>query len=246
MTKNYLITIFVLGCFLLFWACKNSTKNDVPPPARVQFIQVPDSIDDLSDLRPIGPVPESKGIQLIWEPNTEKQLAGYAIYRSTEPRVNYSPLTRVVTEYGVADTSYLDISVDLDVRYYYYIRAFDELDQFGEPSDTLSYKLLEKPDLISPNSLVKTNEPTFSWHYDGKYNEFVFRLAIKINEVNNLQIFANELSFDVDYGSVQKWNFDKLGLETPLETRMYRWRIDPVGSEEFTGAASDWMEFTVE
>ncbi|MCB0312712.1 MAG: hypothetical protein KDH84_05525, partial [Calditrichaeota bacterium] len=47
--------------------------------------------------------------------------------------------------FGQTDTSYLDLSVNLDTVYYYYVIARDEDGQEGERSRIDFYRLLPRP-----------------------------------------------------------------------------------------------------
>ncbi|MDH4100153.1 MAG: fibronectin type III domain-containing protein [Nitrospirota bacterium] len=66
-------------------------------------------------------VPTAKEVRLTWEPNREKDLAGYRVYRSTTPGQGYEPVTPATT----AANSFVDTSVTPGNTYYYVVTAVD-------------------------------------------------------------------------------------------------------------------------
>ena len=72
-----------------------------------------------------------------------KSLKGYKIFRSENEYGTYSEIATVTSKNRLGiDTSFIDQTCTLDRTYYYFIKAFDELNQVGEPSDTVYYKLM--------------------------------------------------------------------------------------------------------
>ncbi len=76
-------------------------------------------------------------IAIFFSANTEPDIAGYFIYRSTDEnlpkdrwtRLNSTPLTK---------TTFQDENVESGKRYYYYIRAVDTAGNLSEPSEVIS------------------------------------------------------------------------------------------------------------
>jgi len=65
-------------------------------------------------------MPEQKFVDLIWPPNTEKDLAGYNVYRREDDspfvRLNAAPITMI---------SFHDMDITPGHKYFYAITAVD-------------------------------------------------------------------------------------------------------------------------
>jgi fibronectin type 3 domain-containing protein len=71
--------------------------------------------------RGLAAVPTAGQISLIWDANTEKDLAGYLVLRGDAPD---GPLT-AITQGPIRETSYRDATVKPGIRYIYAIVAVD-------------------------------------------------------------------------------------------------------------------------
>jgi hypothetical protein len=69
----------------------------------------------------LAPVATPGAVQLIWDPNTEADLAGYLVLRAESPDETLQPLTPA----PIRDTVYRDADVKPGVRYVYAIVAVD-------------------------------------------------------------------------------------------------------------------------
>jgi hypothetical protein len=90
--------------------------NDKPPAAPTNLLAIADCTDT---------------IHLLWEPNTEIDLAGYRIYRATESGGSYSLVGEVddATSYDDVDSATNDI---WGATQYYVLTAFDGADNESE------------------------------------------------------------------------------------------------------------------
>lgn len=70
-------------------------------------------------------------MSLGWDANTEPDLAGYMIYRSTTSGGDFALIATV----GPATTRYLDAGVDNGVTYYYLVTVFDWGGNESDPSN---------------------------------------------------------------------------------------------------------------
>ncbi len=82
------------------------------------------SIDNIAPGAPAGlkANPGENQIIVEWNANSEKDFQYFAVYRSTEPDFNPAGMEPV---YTTDDTSFVDTEIELDVKYYYRISAFD-------------------------------------------------------------------------------------------------------------------------
>jgi hypothetical protein len=235
--KKVIVILPLLG-FLFFFS--NSCQEDPQPEPPGRVIIIPKSDEFAQEEHGIDAVPESDGIFLEWRPNQEKNLTGYIIYRSDFFNKNYLEVGRVGEVYQQIDTTFIDESVDLNKTYYYFVRAIDDLDQVGDPSDTVDYKLLEKPQLLSPTGVLDSL-PDFRWNYLDPIppNEFVFRLQKKINQ--NVFEYIGVTVRTISYSFPETWNLKDLGITENLSKGEYLWRIDPFGINQ--GSESAWTRF---
>ena len=85
----------------------------------------------------ISPAPAANRISVFWAANPERDVAGYNVFRSTDPnappdtwaKLNRTPLER---------TTFQDDSVQPGVRYYYYLTAVDTAGNVSRPSEVVS------------------------------------------------------------------------------------------------------------
>jgi len=85
-------------------------------------------------------LPDSSGIFLDWNDNTESDLFGYLIYRDTNE--NFIPNEYDVIGFASEDSSfYFDYDIELGFDYYYRVRAYDSVLQGGEYSEEVKVVL---------------------------------------------------------------------------------------------------------
>jgi predicted phage tail protein len=76
-------------------------------------------------------------ISIFWPPNSESDLAGYLVHRSsdrTAPLESWTPLTSALW----TRTTFTDENVEPGKTYYYYLRAVDTSGNKSQPSDIVS------------------------------------------------------------------------------------------------------------
>jgi predicted phage tail protein len=76
-------------------------------------------------------------LSIFFPANPETDIAGYEIYRSTDPDLPKERWTKV-TPAPLTKTTFLDENVEPGKRYYYYIRAIDQAGNFSPPSEVVS------------------------------------------------------------------------------------------------------------
>ncbi len=87
-------------------------------------------------------VQEGLAVRLFWDPNSERDLAGYRVQRS----VDGGPWTLVGPE-RIEQPSYLDEEVEVGQRLIYRVEALDraETPNIGEPSQAVELHVVEEP-----------------------------------------------------------------------------------------------------
>jgi hypothetical protein len=249
--KCLFITILIFFFLLLLAGCDDEPVNKVNPPARVVLIASSadtSAVESGIDAIYLANSPDQNAIFFEWRPNSENTLAGYEIYRSTFANQNYTSLVRVIENFGVIDTLYIDNSISLNTRYYYFIRAFDEFEQYSDPSDTISYEIIENPVLSSPVGIIgNITAPLFIWDFPSLAvpQYFVFRLEVSENEIYR-NLYSKLVEISVDYDPHQEWTLTELIPGAALSPGKYRWRIDSIGSEDNQGAESAWFVFIIQ
>jgi fibronectin type 3 domain-containing protein len=81
-------------------------------------------------------LPRSGGLEVLWSPSSEPDLAGYRVYRETsgQPR-------RRLAEAGTDKTSFVDETAAKGVTYRYTVTAFDQSGNESEPTDPVEGSL---------------------------------------------------------------------------------------------------------
>ncbi len=256
------MTIFRLTAWLGFmligmYGCQTGVENQDLPPGKVQLVAktaedstLEKGIDAIAIVGANNQVIQN-AILIEWHPLPDDDLVAYEIYRKMgDSTGTFNKIAEVRKEFERLDTVFVDTEVSVSRYYFYYVRARDELGQQGPPSEKVGYMLLPWPDLESPiNNDVFQGQ--FVWNFDENFvpARFVFRLERQIGQSTYVNIFTKLITLIADYSPHQEWNLAKLetyGLQTPLPTGTYRWRIDVMGSGDYQGAESNWAIFRVQ
>jgi len=76
-------------------------------------------------------------ISIFFAVNPEKDIAGYKIYRSTDPDLDKNKWTLLTPQLLTVNT-YQDKSVESGKTYYYYLTATDTAGNVSQPSEVVS------------------------------------------------------------------------------------------------------------
>ncbi|WP_275615729.1 fibronectin type III domain-containing protein [Flagellimonas yonaguniensis] len=119
---------------------------------RTSFPALVQPVDSIPPAKPKGftGVVDSLGVAtLTWDPNTEKDMLGYRVFKGNNKNEEYSQLTVSPHE---STTFYDSVSVkNLNSKVYYQLIAVDQRFNMSEPSEILE---LKKPDFIKPTQPV--------------------------------------------------------------------------------------------
>ncbi len=132
-----------------------------------------------------GEAPSIGTITLDWFNNTESDLAGYNVYRSTTSGSGFSKLNNTLV--NVSD--YTDNTVALDTQYYYRVTALDNSNNESSNSSQLSVTSLDntQTDNVLANGVAKTGLS------GNQGNEQNYTLSVPTGATN--------LSFNISGGS---------------------------------------------
>jgi fibronectin type 3 domain-containing protein len=76
-------------------------------------------------------------LSLFFPANTEADVAGYSIYRSSDPDLSKDRWTKITTSL-LDRTTFQDENVESGKRYYYYLTATDRAGNVSPPSEVVS------------------------------------------------------------------------------------------------------------
>ncbi len=104
-----------------------STESDASPPACVS------AVDTFAPAPPKGlqAVGGEGVVGLVWEANTESDLAGYLVLRANPADLQWV----ILTPTPITETSYRDTSAERGVRYAYVVVAVDKANNRSKPSN---------------------------------------------------------------------------------------------------------------
>jgi hypothetical protein len=205
MKKIFLISILLMAPLFIFGCCDDDNVYVVRPD------HTPPSMP-----KGIYSITADEAVWLYWEPNDEKDLAGYRIYRKTDPNSN-----KYYHHATVDDPPYVDYEVDNGYTYYYGVTAFD----FDGNESDLSDIAFDTPRPEGPGVMYdRFLEPSLSgfdfsgpdildWEDDStdvylEYDDYLetFFLCVA-NNLTDIQDFGYTEDFDVaTYAPERGWS----------------------------------------
>jgi hypothetical protein len=163
-----------------FAACTDDEILSIPESP----VFVPKSSDTAFYDTGIRPTTNSEGIYLEWFNNTESDLEGYNLFRTTETftqgdgqkvPVNFTLLRKIPlgSEDDVSvlsDTSYQDFTIESNQRYYYRLTAYSRSGGESTPSiESPNYEIKSYPIIEVPTgefAIPSDRKLTFKWSND--------------------------------------------------------------------------------
>lgn len=263
-----LISVSCIAVFMVSGSCLD-VPEDPEPPVRPEWVQksLPESFDERGiDADNTG----KERIVLMWYQNQEEDLAGYEIYRADTSSDNTFKKIRFRDIFQVqgVDTMMFDDSVSNHVDYFYCIKARDISGNLSISSDTISYRLINAPECISPvNSTVEAGL-AFEWMDLASNYEFSTEYVIRLENMSLGQTVWTARFTNIWYGyennnpvSFQFFNCSDqqpdnlISCNTNLSRLVpgvYRWKIKAISEvdnstnlDEASGE-SEWAYFTVD
>lgn len=210
-------------------------------------------------------------IVLMWHPNDEEDLQGYAIYRADTTLDNdFTRIAQIdLLQAFDADTVYFDDSLSNYVDYFYFIRALDISGNKSKPSDTVSYRLIYPPLAISPidTTFTTSDNVVFTWFMTVPNHDhprhYVIRLDnVTLNEsvwvcrlINNWHVYTNSDPIPFTYipcsNATSSTIFSCNDLIDQLPVGVYRWKVKAIYKFDYldrdiSSGESEWCFFTIE
>jgi len=190
----------------------------------------------------IGARSDGNSIHLRWYIGDEEELIGYQVFRR-DPALNV--YRRHETVVLTADQlrnrrgqpiEWIDGDVTLNQQYFYIIFAIDPDSNRSAPSDTLSYGLVGKPTLVSPDDYAQLSDPTpvfvfgHELHYLLLVNGYVLRVERDTGTDWELAWVSPQRSpalqgLPNDRTSIEYGDGGQVFLPE-LPPGRYRWRVD--------------------
>jgi hypothetical protein len=231
--KLFIALIFTASALLLM-SCsgKEIIKVDKIPPGQVALIpHLGDTGDSVNGQRRlndsnngIDAVPDSDWLRIEWQPILDPDVNHIKIFRYGD----YSPVTEIdqLSRNQWIKNEYIDKSLSAESpvgqEWFYYVESWDLAGNFAV-SDTVSYKLTEKPELVSPanNAVMSHNETiTFAW----RETQDALHYRVLVFDSDNKYIWHGDY-FDVEESDYTlKYRGPDLSIYDAII-----WRVDAFG-----------------
>jgi hypothetical protein len=236
---------------IFVYRCGESIE-DPDPPARPLWAVKSAPTDTIeSGIRPYN---DGNGILLEWHQNLEEDISGYKLYRTSENIENKFALIVDINAFKIsgADTFFIDDLVQLNIDYFYYLKAYDQAENKSERSDTIRYRLIKKAEPLKPSGTENNYTPEFEWYdFTSVTDEYVIRLetlspreVIWISRIRkpNYTDFFQKISYNSDGSAV---------LDSLESGTAYQWCIKSISlvddrNFDIAGSISNWGYFTIE
>ncbi len=232
----YLILLLTL-VFIIF-NCRNSQKSGLTP----DIILFAESSADTSRYeRGINSVPEKDAVFLEWQTVRDENVKNVLLHRSD---LKGGPYIQIGTA-AAKDTSYIDETVEIETRYYYYALAESRDGVRSAPSDTIHYKLVKKAVDLAPSGITHAALPELSWKDPNMPPEVLYMLRLQETETEKW-IWNARIPTTYEDRISAVFNHDGKAAIDSLEKNVeYRWRIDIIGSQAFSGSKSAWQSLII-
>ncbi len=226
----FIIIVTIIPLLLLSCSGKETFGLDTTPPAPVNLIP---HLGDTGDLIYVGgvlvndenngidTVPDNNWLRIQWYTVQDPDLDYIKIFRFGD----YSQETFIdsLSRTQVNHNQYLDSSLHLvnpvGQTWYYYVKGFDIHGNFSV-SDTVSYKLLSKPVLLTPADFAEVHPDSLSFQWLKTNDALHYRVLIFDDENN----YIWHEDYHIDENSEEILFMEYRGPN--LANDMIIWRVD--------------------
>jgi len=246
------LTIYTFILILLF-SCSPTDSNQGDPPARVRMVLRSADSDTLAAERGTDAhASATNDIQIMWYSHSGgKELKRFKIYRSEEPDGSrkYVKIAEAdILNSQNQDTVFVDQEVELQKPYYYYVTAENQDGLESEPSDTVWYRLIQKPELLAPLSgaVIRADSVVFEWSYPAlEPNYYILRIERYWDETYHPLVSVHKVQSN--YVGQMEVTLKEKWIQDAQSNEVYRWRVDAVGSDPLhEGSESAWRLFNID
>lgn len=238
--------VFVSGCVYRTNAVYSLDKPLFVPQSQ------PDSVDETG----IRQDANTQNEALILQWYSMSNASGFKIFRSDSlgakgTATNFKLVANVASANSINDTSFVDgMGILPKVTYYYYLTAYTFGGMSSQPSDTISYSLMNRPFLVYPeaNSTVSESALFFEWYNYSRPAWYTIRVR-DISLVPWKIVWVSKRFTASDPYPSRDFDFDSTASEHLIRGHSYEWRVDRFNVDSsgvpYEGATSGWWHFEV-
>jgi len=237
----------ILLIFLCFVYCSQpGDGGNENPPMAPSMVEKTENSDFTQLENGIDAVPDGDHIQVMWHVHPQaSELKSFIVYKSTHRNglVNYNPvITFPIENISDIDTAFIDPNVTIGQKNWYFVTAVNQDNIESLPSDTVSYKLLDKADHLITVPNIGSIAFNFQIPTSASPRLFILRIEEEIGSDWNLHHM--EVWDDYSGLSISKIvSKDTLMLK---DNWLYQWRVDIIeGLETEEGSESSWAPLQV-
>ncbi len=237
---------------VLFLGVHGCTRNGTPivHPSDVRFVpqSQPDSVLETG----IGQDPQSGGMFLQWYRTSGASI--YKLYRTDSTSTNGAPVSfssvaTLMHSPSVNDTSYVDPTAQIGTRYYYYLLASTSDGSLTKLSDTINFRLLERPILNFPGVNATLDSVSYFKWIDNTGGGYTVIRVSDISTAPQTYLWISSRLQIYNTNPTEPFNFDNRAVSGFVSGHTYRWRVDRFNLNgagvPFEGARSMWQTFSI-
>lgn len=241
MERRYSFFLILGGLFAIL-SCQNNSVTSEDEPSPVRFVTK--SSENQWVEQGIDAIPEANAIFIEWLLPDDPEINKYEIYRGNNEEDDFILINTVEDTFYIDDIGQ-DENVELNDRCFYYVLAVNYDGARSVSSDTIDYKLMEKPARLLPNGTIHEKIPTFEWEDMNQANDYIIRVKQADND-QPIWLAMVQANFGSDRQQVF-FNNDGSACVTELdEGTVYQWRVDVIGPESNCGSESKWNSFIIQ
>ncbi len=239
--------IVLLALFLLNCSGKESFGiDDTPPDPLVMIPHLGDTGDSIyvngeqvnDSNNGIDTVPDNDWIRIQWQSVYDTDLDYIKIYRYGD----YTPATFVdsLTRSQVDTDEYLDSRLHtqnpVGETWHYYVKGYDQYGNYSV-SDTVSYRLLQKPMLLAPAHFEQISPQNLTFEWFPTNDSIHYRVLVF--DADHNYIWHNEYFIDEESGDILSLDYIGPSLDN---YDMIFWRVDSFDDVNIDGIAMSGAE----